>query len=305
MATIRKNPQKALAESLKAARKVSQDGIINSSLLKRKHREILTDAGWLVEIIKGWYVLSAPEAVGNTAWYGVFWGFIKQYLIGRFGEDGFCVSPEASLNLHAGDTTIPEQIVVHTKKASNTTVLLPHGSSLLLITDVKNFPKQLEVWNGVTIMPLPLALCRIPPAYYRKNPRNIEIVLKLSSLSIAAISRCTLGTEAISAAERIIGAYEYFGEKANSDQIKNDLIAAGYHLEVKNPFEEYAPVLGSLRSASPYAGRIRMMWFSMRERVLAIMPREPGLKSGAENRLGDIQEIYQEDAYHSLSIEGY
>lgn len=305
MATIRKNPQKALAESLKAAKEVSQGGIVMSSKLERRHREILTGGGWLIEIIKGWNVLTSPGGVGSTAWYGGFWAFIRYYLAERFGEEGFCLSPDTSLNIFAGDTRIPEQIIVLTKKASNTTVSLPHNTSLLLITDRKNFPEELEVWNGIKIMPLPLALCRLAPAYYRNNPENIEIILKLSSLSVAAISRWALKKEALPAAERIIGAYEYFGETAKSEQLKNDLIAAGYSLEEKKPFENYEPSLGASRAVSPYVGRIRMLWSSMREGVLKFMPKAPGTKAVTKQILKDIQEVYRQDAYHSLSIEGY
>ena len=154
------------------------------------------------------------------------------------------------------------------------------------------------------IMPLSLALCRLSSSYYRNNPQNIEIVLKLSSLSVAAISRGVLRAEAISAAERIIGVYKYFGEKAKADQIKNDLVEAGYNLKEVIPFD-YEPKLGLSRPISPYAGRIRMMWSSMRDVVLANMPDEPGLKSGMEQTIEKVKEVYKEDAYHSLSIEGY
>jgi hypothetical protein len=36
--------------------------VILASELKRKDRELLSGAGWLQEIIKGWYLLLRPDA---------------------------------------------------------------------------------------------------------------------------------------------------------------------------------------------------------------------------------------------------
>lgn len=306
MPRTRKNSQQLFAESLKKARSIARDGIVKSSDLDRKYREKLIAEASLKEIIKGWYLLTSPGGEGeSTAWFGAFWPFLKYYLAERFGKAGFCLSAESSMNVHAGNTAIPKQLIVLTKKASNKSINLPHDTSILLLMDVKNFPEDTEEWNGVRIMSLPPALCRLAPAYFQKNPRNIEIVLKTSSLSVPEISRNILHTGAIASAERIIGAYRHLGEDAKSKQIEEDLITAGYQLKKVNPFIEYEPKLGSILSVSPYAGRIRMMWNSMRDEVLNIMPASPGMRGDSQEALKSIQERYKEDAYHSLSIEGY
>ena len=43
----------------------------------------------------------------------------------------------------------------------------------------------------------------------------------------------------------------------------------------------------------------------MREIVLGIFPRPPGLPRNREGFLRFVDDIYRADAYHSLSIEGY
>jgi Fic family protein len=48
-----------------------------------------------------------------------------------------------------------------------------------------------------------------------------------------------------------------------------------------------------------------MMWNSMRDEVVNIMPASPGMRGDIQEALKSIQERYREDAYHSLSIEGY
>jgi hypothetical protein len=47
------------------------------------------------------------------------------------------------------------------------------------------------------------------------------------------------------------------------------------------------------------------MWDSFREPVIAAFPEAPGLPASKEAYLQLVDDIYQSDAYHSLSIEGY
>ncbi len=306
MARARRKPPQLLAESLKAAKEIAMDGVVRSSLLDRKHRQRLVKAGSLTEIIRGWYLLTSPDAGGvSTAWFGGFWAFVKHYLDERFGKNEYCLSAESSLSLHVGDTSIPKQIVVITKKASNTILDLPHNTSVLLITDSKKFPEDVDKFNGIARMSLSLSLCRLAPAYFQKNPRNLEIILKMTSLSVAEVSRTLLSLDAIASAERIIGAYKHLGEDAKANQIKDDLIVAGYILKDVNPFEEYEPKLGGIRFTSPYVGRIRLMWNAMRQVVEDVMPKPPGLGGDKSQTINVILETYKQDAYHSLSIEGY
>ncbi|POB12804.1 Fic family protein [Halobacteriovorax sp. DA5] len=305
MAKTRKRPHELLAESLRNAKETARDCVVRSANLERRDRERLVDSGFLTEIIRGWYLLTSPDSGGgSTAWFGGFWAFVRHYLDDRFGKGNYCLSAESSLSLHAGDTSIPSQIVVLTKKASNTTIDLPHGTSMLLLTD-KNFPDDIDKFNGVSRMSLPLALCRLTASYFQKYPRNIEIVLKMSSLSVAEVSRVLLRLETIASAERIVGAYKYLGEENKSEQVQKDMSVAGYMIKEVNPFDSYRPKLGKSRLTSPYAGRIRLMWSMMREVVVDIMPSTPGFKQDKTNTIRIIKETYKQDAYHSLSIEGY
>lgn len=307
MARIRKKPNQQLAESLKIAKALARETVLQSSQLDRAHRERLVKAGCLTEVIRGWYLLTSPDASngGSTAWFGGFWAFTKRYMDERFGENEYCVSAESSLNFHAGDTTIPRQIIILTKKESNTNINLIHDTSIFLRTDVKNFPSEIEYYNGIPIMSLPLAICRLSNSYYKNYPRNIEIVFKMAALSPSDISRALLTHQSPASAERIIGAYKHLNEEAKAKQISDDLLAADFKLAEVNPFEEYIPKLGNFRVTSPHAARIRLMWNNMREAVENILPHPPGFKSDTDKTISIIQETYVQDAYHSLSIEGY
>ncbi|MEN8142399.1 MAG: Fic family protein [Thermodesulfobacteriota bacterium] len=306
MARTRARPQQLLAEALKAGKAAAKDDIVKSSSIDRKYREILVKENCLTEVIRGWYLLVTPEGGGSsTAWFGGVWAFLKHYLTDRFGANGFCLSAESSFNLHTGDTSIPKQLIILTKKASNTKIDLPHDTSILLMMDKVNFPKERERWNGLWIMQLPYAICRLSPNYFQNAPRNVEIALKSPSLSVAEISRTIFKYETFAGAERIIGAYKHLGEERKAKQIKEDLVAAGYKIKEIDPFIEYEPKLNLDRPISPYAARINVMWHAMRKEVVSAMPNAPGIKESKKTEVRMIQEKHKEDAYHSLSIEGY
>lgn len=303
-----KKPHEILAQALMTAKKTSgEKGAIKHSDLDPKSIQILKKGGWLTPVIKGWYLLNKPEDSGTTTvWYVGFWAFVKAYLEDRFGTDGYCLSAEASVSLLTAEEHIHNQVTVITQKNSNQTIELPFDTSLLLYTDTKNFPESIQKLNGLNVMSLPLALCRLSPAYFRSKPLNIEIALR-SLNSVSDLSRVLLENGLVTSASRLAGAFEALGEKRNAKQITEDMTAAGYELESQNPFEKHTPLLtNSNRIRSPYVGRVLALWKKMRTDIIEIFPQAPGLvPKENKNFINLIRERYTQDAYHSLSIEGY
>lgn len=297
---------KSLAEALKIAREASEDGVIEHSALDAKHADILKRAGYLTPVIRGWYLLSKPEPSGSTAiWYVGFWPFVRVYLLKRFGKQGYCLSADTSLDLHTGEEYIARQITAITRKTSNQTIELPQDTSLLLYSDSKNFPENPEEINGIYVMPLPLALCRLSPGYYKSKPLSVEIALKMLP-SVAELSRILLQGGLVTDAGRLAGAFRAIGDAAKADQIVRDMRAAGLAISEANPFENHKPILEPARIKSPYSGRIEAMWKRMRQAVIDAFPEPPGTSPSKEERvIKVILERYKHDAYHSLSIEGY
>ena len=108
------SPREKLASSLEVLKKFQDSGAvaIRAADLTRVHRERLLANGFLEEVMKGWYIASRPDDIAgeSTAWYGAYWGFCSAYLPSRFGGD-WCLSPEQSLALHAGNRTVPRQLL--------------------------------------------------------------------------------------------------------------------------------------------------------------------------------------------------
>ncbi len=296
-----------LAEDLKTAKSVSKNGVIRSSDLDRKVRERLSNSSYLTEVIRGWYLLTTPAGAGTTTlWYSSFWAFICAYLEDRFEDGGYCLSAESSLDAHAAQNVVPKQLVVMTRRASNQTVQLPHGISILLYQDEKNFPAKAEKRLGVRVFSLAESLCRASATYFQTHTLEIEIAIRLSSSSIAELSRILMENRLVAASNRIIGALEKVGEAEKAKQITQNLTASGMTIKPEDPFAPNAEfhLKGRDRIVSPYAGRIFALWDKMRPVVLKNFSDPPGL--GEEKKsLTVIRQLYKQDAYHSLSIEGY
>src|ERR1035437_6375534 len=99
-----KKIQAKLAEALERVSAAARKQVVQSAQLRRPDRELLTDRGYLVEIIKGWYLLSRPvEKPGDsTAWHAAFWDFLSVYLQERFGSD-YCLSATSSVDAHRSE----------------------------------------------------------------------------------------------------------------------------------------------------------------------------------------------------------
>ena len=121
-------PQEKLAESLDALKELQDRAVvaIRARDLSRTHRERLLRNGFLQEVIKGWYIPSRPDEVkgDSTAWYASFWRFCGAYPEARFGAR-WCLSPEQSLSLHAGNWTVPGQLAARSPRAGNKVTKLP------------------------------------------------------------------------------------------------------------------------------------------------------------------------------------
>ena len=80
---------------------------------------------------------------------------------------------------------------------------------------------------------------------------------------------------------------------------------AGYTVAETDPFAEPSPVQFAGRPLSPYVGRMRLLWATMRTTVLEHFPAPPAVRLEKAVYLQQVEDVYRADAYHSLSIEGY
>jgi len=294
-----------LADALEHIQAAAKDDLIRSRDMSRVDRERALAARWLHPVIKGWYIVGSEASAqpgSSVLWYSHFWPFVQRYLDDRFGN-GYCLNAEASLDLHVGSTTVPKQLIVMTKEGGSHKIQLPHGISILTYPDPNNLPDQLATLDGIRIMLLPTALCRVTPRYFLANPIDAEIALNVVNES--ELSRALISGRNTRAASRLMGAYQFLGNDERARRIKQDMLVSGSRISPTNPFDSVQPLLGQLpRLQSPQVGRLRAMWAKMRPVVLDRFPAAK-LQIDTESYLTSLADIYQHDAYNSLSIEGY
>jgi Fic/DOC family len=299
-------PQEKLAESLGLLHELQRRGVVavRSSDLSRTHRERLVRGGWLLEVMKGWYVPSKPnEASGDsTAWYASFWDFCAAYLDDRFGRE-WCLSPEQSLMLQGGNRAVPAQLLVRTPKGGNKPISLLHGTSLF---DVRYaMPKERDVVDrdGLRLFSVPAALIAVSEHFFRRHSTDARAAMATVKDASDVLALLLEGGHSV-VAGRLAGAFRNVGQDRIADELLRTMQAAGYAVRETDPFES-KPQLLPLRRESPYVNRIRLMWDAMRQPVMDVFPKPPGIPRAIARYLKTVEEVYVTDAYHSLSIEGY
>lgn len=296
-----------LASSLEELESLQNKGVvaIRSKDISRTHRERLMKSGFLKEVMRGWYIPSRPDenAGESTAWYTSFWGFCAQYLSDRFGED-WSLSPEQSLVLQAGDTTVPAQLLVRAVKGGNSKTDLTHNTSLFETRATIASGDALKVSDGLRLFTVEDALIIVPEVFFRNHPTEARTVLAVIPDASRLLGKLLDGGHT-RAAGRLAGAFRSIGSEKIADEILSAMKAASYDVREINPFEQSIVVANAGRITSPHVHRIRLKWESMREHVIEIFPEAQPVSNDIEAYLKQVDDIYVTDAYHSLSIEGY
>lgn len=293
-----------IAAALERVKSTATKNIVKGANINRQDRELLVRTHWLQEIIKGWYMLVRPDVSpgDSTSWYTNFWDYLNVYLNERFNDE-YCLSAENSLELLVGSNVMPQQVVVIVPQGG-VVQKLPFNTSILTYADPNKIPEERAQIRDLKIMSLPFALCKASPSYFLRNPENAEIALR-SVRSPSELSQVILKHDFKRAAERIIGAYQHLGMQEQAKTIANDLSLAGMKVTPSNPFKEQTTFLKDKQFRSPYGARIAMMWEKYRKDVVEHFPNAPGLPKKLELYLKQVNDLYEYDAYNSLSIEGY
>lgn len=301
-------PSEKLARSLEALKELQERGVvaIRSGDLERTDRERLTANGFLQPVIKGWYVPARPDETAgeSTAWYASFWDFCASYLNERFRQD-WCLSPEQSLLIHAGNRAVPRQLLVRAPKGDNKITNLLHGTSLLSVRLSIPEERDIEVsGEGLRLYELVPALVDCPPAFFHQHPTDIRAALAMIRDASELLAKLLEGGHS-TIAGRLAGALRNIGRDRIADEVLETMRAADYDVRESDPFESRPPVILSKRERSPYVNRMRLTWQAMREPIRERFPQAPGLPKDTKTFLKHVDDVYVTDAYHSLSIEGY
>jgi Fic/DOC family len=301
------SPAENLANSLDVLKQLQEDGIvaIKSEELSRTDRERLFDNGFIKEVYKGWYISVSPEEKqgDTTSWYSNYWEFCSQLLNDKYGEKWY-VSPEQSILLHAGNKSIPEQLIIRSPEAENFRTDLLYQTSLFHIRSA--LPKKSEIVeiDGIRALSVAAAIIQASPTLFIKNPIDTRAALLLIKDSSEVLNILLEGGHR-KIAWRLAGAFRNVGQDRIADDLMQTMQKGGYEARELDPFDGKVGIFLSNRVHSPYENRIKLMWYQMRDRVIKISPPAPGIPVDKNAYMEAVQKIYVTDAYHSLSIERY
>lgn len=302
--TAMATPNKKLAESLQVLKELQQkSSIIRSSDLTRTHRERLIRNKFIERVTKGWYIVVSPDAPGDTTqWYHSFWEFCSYFLNDKL-KDTWCLTAEQSIAIHTEDFTVPRQLLVKSSKGTTKNINLLEGTSIYhsrsQIPDANNKAKV----NGLRLYSLPYALVHASPVMYRQDPVSMRVALKQYPQPGPILAILLRGGHSVIAG-RIAGAYRNIGNGVAADTIVSAMRAADFEVREINPFESPSQFDNIFVHQSPAVLRITEMWNRMRSVVLEYKKPAPSVITTVEY-LDMIEGKYTQDAYHSLSIEGY
>lgn len=300
------SPNEKLAQSLEALRALAPARAIPAAALTRVHRERLKAAGFLGEVVRGWYIHTRPndEAGDSTAWFASMREFIAGYCTERFGND-WHVGPEQSLLMHSGERSLPVQLQVWAPAAGNQSLNLPHETSLFLYRAPRLLASRpSEDAGGLRLVDLENALVAAGPAFFTQQQLAATIALRTLREG-SGLSRVLLEGSHSVVAGRLAGALRESGNTEIADEIVQAMRSARYTVVEANPFEHPVSTTPGGRPESPYVQRIRLLWADMRQAVIDHMPKPGKAPADIKRVLAEVEARYGADAYNSLSIEGY
>jgi len=300
-------PNEKLAAALEELRSLQADGsrVFSSDQLSRTARERLLKHGFAQEIMKGWLMSASPTtAAGDTTpWFASFWEFCRRYCDDLFGSDWY-LSPDQSLLIHAENTTIPKQVIIHSPRAGNNRVELLFGTSFFALRTKTMPARDIEVRNGLRVYNIPAALIRVHEAFFTSHSIETQVVARTVRDPSQLLLRLLEGGHA-TIAGRLAGLFRRLGQTAIADEIAAAMKAADHDVREVDPLAADSVVALPAPSVPPIVARLQMLWATARETVLSEFPETPGLPTNRDEYLETIDAVYKQDAYHSLSIEGY
>ena len=301
-------PQDQLAGALEALKAHQEKGqvAIKSAHLTRSQREKLLKAGFIKPVMKGWYIPSRPEEVGDgetTAWYASFWNFCAAYLKERFGDE-WSLSPEQSVLIHAGSRTVPQQLMIRAPGARNRVTKLAHKTAIVEVRARIADGDALEEVDGLQVFKLPHALIGSTEKFFTTYATDSRAALTRIKDASELLTILLQGGHS-TVAGRLAAALRTIGYNRMADEIVKAMRTAGYTVNETSPYEDKVQIDLPLREPSPYVNRIRTSWQTMRNEIIHAFPEPPGIPNHKATYLKQVDEIYTTDAYHSLSIEGY
>lgn len=300
-------PNEKLASSLTVLKELQDNigNVIKTTELSRTHRERLMRTGFLTSIMSGWWVVTRPEdrPGDSTYWYASFWEFCRRFCTDKF-DDAWCLSPEHSLLVHAESPTIPKQVIIWSANASGHNRALPYETGIYDLSKAIPEQENLTEKDGLPVFTIEVALTQVRESFFRNNWVEAQIVLSSLKSTTPLLAKLLDGGH-VKAAGRLAGALRRLDRGDEADKIVKRMRSLDHDVRETDPFDEGITVPNLQTGIAPLVARVRNAWEDQRQVVVDLFPSDRPLPNNADVYLAALDEIYVNDAYNSLSIEGY
>ena len=195
------------------------------------------------------------------------------------------------------------QTIIRNPEGNNNVTQLLYGTNLF------NLKANLPVYTyihpeyGVRMYSLAEALVFVSPSFFRQHPISARTCLQMVK-DESEIYGILADEGASKRAGRLVGAFRNIGRDKIANNILGYMKRLGYDIREEDPFEDKVENISPI-PVSPYVARLTLMWNNMRQVVIDNFPAPDTQPVDIKELLRQLDDKYTEDAYHSLSIEGY
>ncbi|MGQ3889668.1 Fic family protein [Legionella sp. CNM-1927-20] len=187
---------------------------------------------------------------------------------------------------------------------TNRNMELPHNTSMFQVRYKMPAPEHVEVKQELRLFALAPAVIYCSPKFFAQYPTEARATLSMFN-NASDILHYLLDEGHSWIAGRLSGAFRNIGKAQIADDIKETMESAGYQIREEDPFTTDTPIDFSKSNKPPYRSRLEVMWYEMRQPIIDYFPKLKHKIISTEEYLETVEESYTNDAYHSLSIEGY
>lgn len=163
---------------------------------------------------------------------------------------------------------------------------------------------EVVVQDGLRLFSPAAGLVAVSEDFFRRHPTDARAAMTTVKDASDVLALLLTGGHS-TIAGRLAGAFRNTGKTRIADDIVRTMAAAGFTVRETDPFDTAPGGLVVSRQESPSVNRIRLMWDAMRGPVIQAFPTAPGIPGDEAAYLKAVEDVYVNDAYHSLSIEGY
>ncbi len=300
-----------LLNALNAARSKSIRGIVDSKKLTRLDREILQRTGHIKPIMRGWYHFSSNPVHQDQSLEPIsFFRFLSVYLDDRLGEK-WCFSAQSSLELLLFPEIIPPKLVVTAMYSSTTVKNFTDLTKLTIYEDAEAYHPGFEQVNGLRLLPLEIAITRLPKMAWKDNPELIRAALKALD-TLEGITWRLMQEGRQQAASRLADALQKADRKKEANDLITSMIQAGYPittplLEIDN----FELTKTADKSIVPIPATIKVrptlnsLWSQWKTSLTHLMMAPPEGKPPLLQHLANLQNLHVQDTIHSLKLSGF